>query len=135
MKYLKKTLRCRNTIVLGLHFYQGLQIVLVSKLLWLLGFLQLLDAPEDSLTTSALSGVLGAPQALSSEAVSPFVNWPEAMGTDKGSVSLTWTRHIDLSCSEEESSLLETPASFQGKAVHPSIFIACLLPGTYPHML
>lgn len=94
-----KTLQCSNTIVLELRFYQGLQIVLVSKPLWLLGLLQLLDAPEVTLTTSAFPGCCGRcpawpqpPQAVPSEANDPPCQLVAAMGTGKGKASLTWTQ-------------------------------------------
>lgn len=48
----KQKTSCRNAIALRLHFCKDFQIELISKPLWLLGFLQLLDAPGDNLMTS-----------------------------------------------------------------------------------
>lgn len=123
-----KTLQCSHTIVLKLHFYQGLQIVLVSKALWLLGLLQLLDAPEVTLTTSAFSWVLWKVSCLAT-AHPVRAEWGERPTLSTG--QQPWERarerplwlgprHIDLSYSEKEASLSEGPGSSWARVVHSS---------------
>lgn len=69
--------------------------MLISKPLWLLGFLQLLDAPEDinTLMTSVFFwGVVEYPSLCSVRQTAPLINWPEAMGASKGKDSLNGTQ-------------------------------------------
>lgn len=89
----KKNPLCRNAIALRLHFCKDFQIELISKPLWLLGFLQLLDAPGDNLMTSMFFwGVMEYPSPCSVRQTAPPINWPEAMGASKGKDSLTGTQ-------------------------------------------
>ena len=85
--------------------------MLVSKLLRLLGLLQLLDAPEDSLTMGVFFlGCGGRCALLSGEADSPSGQQPwERAGVRH---LLLGPRHVDLSYSEKEPSLLEAPSAF-----------------------
>lgn len=116
--------------------------MLVSKALWLLGLLQLLDAPEVTLTTSAFSWVLWkvsclvTAQAVPSEANDPPHQLVSSHGNGQGK-SLS-----DQDPDTQISLILRKNHPFQKGLVHPEpewyippIFIACLFPGRRLHVL
>lgn len=124
VKYLEKTFIVEIQLSLGCIFTKDFNSA-CKQGLWLLEPLQLLDAPADSLTTSEFflecyGRCAAVPQPIQPcqvKQMTPLTDWSAARGTGKARPLLLGPRHIELSYSKKEPSLLDTPSTFQGRAV------------------